>query len=225
MTLIIASQAGDGAAAVSDRKEGRPDKEVTKCHMGDNGRFHIALAGNGRAASGLLRKVAEDKTIQATGIEKRICDLAASIYDQGQPHAKVDGILITSGSQGCKMYDLYISDGRADLCPNDDAMSMHGDYAAIAICRSLTASLNTKQKRSSEVAAILHILASKVATTVDSVGGRREYGFDLAVLGAHGRARLLERCTVEMGTLEILFRIGPAAGQAATGKKWGQAHG
>lgn len=224
MTLIIASQAGDGAAAVSDRKEGRPDREVTKCHMDDNGRFYIALAGDGRAASGLLRRVAVDKTIRAAGIEKRIRDLAASIYDQGQAHAKVDGILITSGSQGWKMYDLYISDGRADLCPNDDATSMHGDYAAVAICRSLTASLNTKQKRSSEVAAILHILASKVATTVDSVGGRREYGFDLAVFG-QGRARLLERCAVEMGTLEILFRMGPAAGQAGTGKEWGQAHG
>ena len=223
MTLLMASQADDGAAAVSDRKEGPPDREVTKCHMDDDGELYIALAGDGRAASGLLRRVAEDKAVQAAGIEKSIRDLAASIYDQGQPHAKVDGILITSGSQGCTMYDLYISDGRADLCPNDDAVSMHGDYAAIAICRSLTASLNMKQKRSSEVAAILHILASKVATTVDSVGGRKEYGFDLAVFG-QGRAKLFERCTVEMGTLEILFHIGPAGGQAGTAKE-GQAHG
>lgn len=143
MTLLMASQADDGAAAVSDRKEGRPDK-VTKCHMGDSGRFHIALAGDGRAARGLLRKVAEGRTVQATVIEKRIRNLAASIYDQGQAHVKV--------------------------------------------------------------------------------GGRKEYGFGLAVFG-RGGAELYERCTAEMGTLEILFRIGPAAGQAGTGKERGQAHG
>ena len=144
MTLLMASQADDGAAAVSDRKEDRPDKEVTKCHMVDSGRFHIALAGDGKAARGLLRKVAEGRTVQATVIEKRICDLAASIYDQGQAHVKV--------------------------------------------------------------------------------GGRKEYGFGLAVFG-RGGAELHERCTAEMGTLEILFRIGPAAGQAGTGKERGQAHG
>lgn len=225
MTFIMAARADGGVAAISDRKEGCPDREVTKCHMDGNGGFYIALAGDGRTASGLLRRIAEDKTVQAAGIEERIRDLVASIYEQGQPHAQVDGIYITAGSQGYRIYDLYVSDGHADLCPNYDATSMHGDYAAISICRSLTANLNITRKSPGEAAAILHILASKVATTVGSVGGREKYGFDLAVLGALGSAELFKRCTDKLGTLEILFRIDPAGGQASTGEKGGQAHG
>ena len=225
MTLIATARAGNGIAAVSDRKESCPDREVTKCHMDRDGRFYIALAGDGRAACGLLRQVAEDETVQAAGIEAKIAELAASIYEQGQPHIRVDGILITSGSRGYKMYDLYISDGHVDLCPNDDDMSMHGDYAAIAICRSLAANLSTRRKSSGEAAAILHVLASKVAETVDSVGGREKYGFDLAVLGAPDSAELLERCTDKLGTLEIFFRLDPAFGRAGTAKEGGQAHG
>ena len=153
-------------------------------------------------------------------------DLAASLHDPGQSNAMVDGILIMYGSQTYKMYDLYISDGLVQLNPNDDAISMHGDYAAIAICKSLTASLDTRRMRSGEAAAILHMLASKAAATVDSVGRREEYGFDLAIFGVSGRTKLLERCTDKLGTVEVLFHVGQAGGQIGAGSgAGGRAHG
>lgn len=226
MTLLMAAWAIDGVAAVSDRKESPPNREVTKYHMGGNGGFYISLAGDGRAASGLLRRVAEDKTVQAADIEEKIRDFVASLHDLGQSYADVDGILIMYGSQPYKMYDLYINDGCVQLNPNYDAISMHGDYAAIAICRSLTAGLDTRRMRSGEAAAILHMLASKAAATVDSVGGRKEYGFDLAIFGVSGRTKLLKRCTDKLGTVEVLFHVGQAVGQVGTGRgEGGQAHG
>ena len=73
---------------------------------------------------------------------------------------------------------------------------------------------------------MLHMLASKAAATVDSVGGRDECGFDLAIFGAPGRVELLKRCTDELGTVEILFHIGPAGERAGAGRRdEGQVHG
>lgn len=226
MTLLMAAWTIDGVAAVSDRKESPTDREVTKYHMGRNSGFYISLGGDGRTASGLLREVAKDKTVRASDIEEKIRDLAASLHDPGQPSADIDGILIMYGSQTYKMYDLYISDGHVQLDPNHDAISMHGDYAAVVICKSLTASLDTGQMRSGEAAAILHMLASKAAATVDSVGSREEYGFDLAIFGMSGRTKLLKRCTDKLGTLEVLFHVGQAGGQVGAGRgEEGQAHG
>ena len=226
MTLLMAAWAIDGVAAVSDRKESQTNREVTKYHMSGNGGFYISLAGDGRVAKGLLQKVAEDETAHAAGIEEKIRDFAASIYNTRQSTTRVDGILITSGLQSYRMYDLYIRGGRARLYPNDDAISMQGDYAAITICRSLTAGLDMRRRRSGEAAALLHMLASKAAATVDSVGGREKYGFDLAIFGAPGRAEILKRCTDELGTVEVIFHIGPAGEKAGVDRKAGeQAHG
>ena len=215
MTLLMAARAADGIAAVSDRKESRrglPGREVKKCHMDEDGGLCVSLAGNGRAAAGLLGRIAAGGAGPSAGIAERIRGHAASLYEQFQVDIRVDGILIAAGSQGCDVYDLYISSGHAVLRPNSGAMSVHGDRAAIAVCRSLAERLEIRGALSGEAAAILHTLASRVAATVDSVGGREEYGFDLAVFSARGGgAELLERCTGELGAPGM--RRGPRDGQ------------
>ena len=107
MTLLIAARAADGIAAVSDRKESRrglPDREVTKFHIGGDGKFYISLAGNGMVAAGLLKKIAARGAGPSAGIAETIRDLAASLYEQYQAHTSVDGILITAELSGFMMY-------------------------------------------------------------------------------------------------------------------------
>ena len=53
----MAMRAGDGIAAVSDRKESLPDsagREVTKCLLDASGLFYLSLSGDGRAARSIL---------------------------------------------------------------------------------------------------------------------------------------------------------------------------
>ena len=83
----------------------------------------------------------------------------------------VDGILAVAGAQGPEMYDIYVRNGRMYLYENDDATSVHGDYAAHVLCRHLARGLDARSLSRGAAAAHLHVLASSVAETVDSVGG------------------------------------------------------
>ena len=177
----MAMRAGDGIAAVSDRKEtlpGSAGREVTKCLLDAGGRFYLSLSGDGLAARALL------DSIGPASPAWKISDLVEDMYEECHPDMTVDGILVVAGARGPEIYDIYIRSGEIELYENDDATSVHGDYAAHVLCRHLARGLDARSLSRAAAAAHLHVLASSVAETVDSVGGRDEYGFDLATIGA-----------------------------------------
>lgn len=220
MTLLMAMRAGDGIAAVSDRKEslpGRSGREVTKCLLDASGRFYLSLSGDGLAARAILDSI---------GPAWEISDLVEAIHEECHPDMSVDGILVVAGARGPEMYDIYIRGGQIDLYANDDAASVHGDYAVHVLCRHLAKGLDARSLSRGAAAAHLHVLASSVAETVDSVGGRDKYGFDLATIGAAGGgggAASLWRQADALGALEVRFRMYGAGGRRHGGG--GAAHG
>ena len=227
MTLLMAMRAGDGIAAVSDRKESLPDsagREVTKCLLDAGGRFYLSLSGDGRAARSILDSI---KAAGPAGPAWKIFDLMGAMRGR-YPSMSVDGILVVAGAQGPEMYDIYVRSGRTYLYENDDATSVHGDYAAHVLCRHLARGLDARSLSRGAAAAHLHVLASSVAETVDSVGGRDEYGFDLVTIGAAaGDAALLWRQADALGALEVRFRMSGAGGRSGGGgdRGGGAAHG
>lgn len=224
MTLLMAMRAGDGIAAVSDRKEslpGRAGKEVTKCLLDAGGRFYLSLSGNGLAARAIL------DSISPSGPTWKISDLVEAMHEECHPDMSVDGILVVAAARGPEIYDVYIRGGQIDIYANDDAASVHGDYAAHVLCRHLARGLDARYLSRGVAAAHLHVLASSVAETVDSVGRRDEYGFDLATIGAAGGgdAASLWRQADALGALEVRFRMSSAGGGRSADSGGGAAHG
>lgn len=220
LTLLMAMRADDGIAAVSDRKASLSDhtgREVTKCHLDAGGRFYLSLSGDGRTAKAILDHI---RAAGPSGISRKISDLAAAMHEEYQLGASVDGILVVAGVRGLEMSDIYIRGGQTHLYVNDDASSVHGDYAATVLCRHITKSLDARALSCDAVAAHLHVLASSVAETVDSVGKREEYGFDLAVIDAAGGPVMLWRQAGALGTLEVRFRT---SGTGRSGRRPGGA--
>ena len=222
MTLLMAMRAGDGIAAVADRKESLPGhagREVTKCLLDAGGRFYISLSGDGLAARAIL------DSIGPSGPAWKISDLVEAMHEECHSDMSVDGILVVAAARGPEIYDIYIRDGQIDLYANDDAASVHGDYAAHVLCRHLAKGLDARYLSRGAAAAHLHVLASSVAETVDSVGRRDEYGFDLATIGAAagGSAASLWRQADALGALEVRFRMSGAGGGRSAGG--GGAHG
>ena len=214
----MAMRAGDGIAAVSDRKESLPDsagREVTKCLLDASGRFYLSLSGDGRAARSILDGIG---AAGPAGSAWEISDLVGIMRGRYPYNMSVDGILVVAGAQGPEMYDIYVRNGRMYLYENDDATSVHGDYAAHVLCRHLARGLDARSLSRGAAAAHLHVLASSVAETVDSVGGLDEYGFDLVTIGAAaGDAALLWRQADALGALEVRFRMSGAGGRSGGG--------
>lgn len=198
-------RAGDGIAAVSDRKESLPDRagrEVTKCRLGASGGFYLSLSGDGRAARAILEGISP---AGPAGIVRKISDQVEAMHEGYGLDVSVDGILVVDGTRGPEMHDVYIRGGQAHFYSNEDASSVHGDYAATVLCRHLARYIDAPSLSRGAAAAHLHVLASSVAETVDSVGGRDEYGFDLATIGAAAGTASPWRQTSALGTLEVRF--------------------
>ena len=194
LTLPVGARTGGGIAALSGRKDGRPGGEATKCRMVENGGLCVYPAGDGRAAGGLPRGVAEDKTVQSSSMAKRTSGLAAPLHGPCRPHVRVDRILPTPGSHRYEVHDLHTRNGRAGLRPNCAAAMPH------------------------------MLLASKAATTVDSVGGREEYGFDLASSERRaGRGRSID-APASSARRKTAFHIALAGAKVGNGGG-GRAHG
>ena len=209
----MAMRAGDGIAAVSDRKESLPDRagrEVTKCRLGSGGGFYLSLSGDGRAARAILEGISP---AGPAGMGRKISDLVEAMHEGYRPDILVDGILVVAGARGPEIYDIYIRGKRTYLYANEDASSVHGDYAATVLCRHLVRGLDARSLSRAAAAAHLHVLASSVAETVDSVGGRDEYGFDLATIGAAAGTASLWRQTSALGTLEVRFHTAGGRGR------------
>lgn len=217
LTLLMVMRAGDGIAAVSDRKESMPDRpgrEVSKYHLDAGGRFYISLSGDALTAAAILDHAA---TFKIADIDRMVRDIEAVIRDKHRRRPHVDGIIALADTGKTKLYDIYIRDGRVDAFANSDATSVHGDYAANVLCRHLTKNLDVRSLSCDAAAAHLHVLASSVAETVDSVGTRDEYGFDLVLMETAGGTCLLERQTTTRGTLKVQFLMANAVRRGGRG--------
>jgi len=169
LTLLMAMRAGDGVAAVSDRKESLPGsagREVTKCILDAGGRFYLSLSGDGRAARPILDGIGAAGPAGPAWIS----DLVGAMRGKYHSGMSVDGILVAAGAQGPEVHDICIRGGRTYFYENDNATSVHGDYAAHVLCRHLARGLDARSLSRGAAAARLHVLASSVAETVDSVG-------------------------------------------------------
>ena len=226
MTLLMAAPAGGGVAAVSDRKErrrGLPGRQATRFYMDASRGFCASFAGDGRAAGGLIKGLEEGGA--DAGVDGALRDLAASLHEELGPGARVDGIVTTAGPRGCTVRDLYTSGGHVDLRPIYGAMTVHGDRAAVAVCRYLAGHFDTVPMPPDTAAALLHVFAAGAAETVASVGERKKYGIDAAVFTASKGAYVLEKCDEELGTLEIRFRTAGRMGLSTDVHDGGRQHG
>ena len=86
---------------------------------------------------------------------------------------------------------------------------------AQAPCKYTAKKAGLAGMRREEAAKHLHVLASDVAEHVDSVGGRGEYGFDLAVLAAAGGEKPVVRDKERRGRSGASLRMGGQAGPPA----------
>ena len=217
MTLLLASHATDGLVALSDRKEtyqrGLP-KDVKKHLLDKRRRFYISLAGDGKLAKGVLRRLARARTGPAD-VLARIRGIAKDLHAR-QPRraASADGFLIVLERQGPRLYSIGINGGDVDVAEDRAGVHAHGDGSARTLCEYITKKSGLAGMRCEDVARRLHVLASDVAEHVDSVGERDKYGFDLVVFAAGG-TKLVERDTERRGLIDVSFRMEGQAGSPA----------
>lgn len=215
MTLLVAMQATDGLAVISDRKEtyahGSP-KNVKKCYLDGRGRFYVSFAGDGRLADGVLRGLAGARTGPAD-VLARIRSIARALHaGQRRKAPRADGFLIVVDRQKPRLYGIGINGGHVDALEERGVMSAHGDGRARALCEYIAKKAGLGGMPCAEAAWHLHVLASDVAEHVESVGERGEYGFDLVLFAADGGARLFDRRTEQLGWIDVRFRpVGPPA--------------
>ena len=218
MTLLVAMQATDGLAAISDRKETYlhgPPKNVKKCYLDGRGRFYVSLAGDGKLADGVLRGLAGARTGPADALA-RIRNIAGALHARQRRKApRADGFLIVVDRQKPRLYSIGINGGHVDVHEERGAMSAHGDGRARALCEYIAKKAGLGGMPCEEAAWHLHVLASDVAEHAESVGERGEYGFDLVLFAAAGGAVPHDRCTAQLGWIEVRFR--PAGPPAARG--------
>lgn len=218
MTLLTAMRARDGTAIVPCRKEGLPNRagrEATECRLDAGGRLCLSLSGGARVAKFMLVCI---RDCGFAGLGQKTSELAASIHDRHQCGPSAEGILVMPGIWGLEIYGILARDGHATIFANNGASSMHGAHAAIVPCRRLAKDPGIRSLSCDAAAAHLHVLASSVAETVDSVGKRDKYGFDLVLMKAAGEFGLLSRPTDVFGTITVQFRMdGAGAAPAAAG--------
>lgn len=212
MTLLLAARAMDGLVAISDRKESVPESqgnEVSKCHLDSTGGFYLALSGDGTASTYLLGELRQGR-ISSDVIFKEIEKLAASMHSRYVEYDPVVGHLVVAKGNGIRLYTVRIEYGNAVFAPNNEAMLAEGDYGAIALFKNLAQNMALASMPCEAVARYLHTLVSRIAETVESVGRRDMYGIDVAVFAKAGGARMLERCTGAMGTIDVVYKASGA---------------
>lgn len=210
MTFLAASHATDGIAVISDRKEtylhGHP-RDVKKYYLDNRGRFYVSLAGDGKLAEGVLRRLARSRTGPAD-VLARLRGIAKALH-AGSPRntPRVDGFLVVVEGQGPRLYNIGIRGGHVDALEDRDGVSAHGDEHALTLCEYITKKAGLSGMRCEEAARHLHVLASDVAENVDSVGERGEYGFDLVLFAAAGGIGLVERDMGQHGRIDVRFHM------------------
>ena len=218
MTFLAAKHATDGIAVISDRKETYlhgPPRDVQKYYLDKRGQFYVSLAGDGKLAEGVLRRLARSRTGPAD-VLARLRSIAKSLHVGPYRNAlQADGFLIVIDGQWPKLYNIDITGDHVDAVEVRGGVSAHGDRRARMLCEYITKKVSLAGMRCEEVARHLHVLASDVAEHVDSVGKRGEYGFDLVLFVAAGGARLVERDMKQHGRIDVRFRLASQTGVPA----------
>ena len=206
MTLLVAARARDCIVALSDRKEtlrDGPCGEVTKYYMDAAGGFYIALAGNGTAAGRILNELRR-RHVPRFNVFREIERLAAEAY-AAQEGDDTAGHLIVSDGVEFRTYGVLIASGIAVFYKGDEDLRVEGDGGAVAICKDLMQDMATTNMSCDTAVKFLHTLAARVAKTVDSVGGRSEYGIDMVVFADVGTVKQIPRSTDKMGAIRARF--------------------
>ena len=206
MTLLAIGRGRDCILALSDRMESvdqSDPNEVTKCHLSYEGRFYIALSGNGKTAGYLLNKL---RLLQPSGasVFMEIDRIVAGMYKAGHV-GQVAGHLIVSEDGEFKVYAISIATGIFAYYELADPMPADGDIRAVAIYKRLARDIPMSDMPCETAARCLHTMASYIAETVDSVGSGGEFGFDMAMFAKSGTMMQLQRRTDRMGTIHVRF--------------------
>ena len=215
----MARHATDGLAALFDRKEaylrGLP-KDVKKHLLDKRRRFCVSLAGDGKLARGVPRRLARART-GPVDVLAGIRGIAKDLHSRPQRTRRVSGFLITAERSKLRLYTIAIAGSRVVASEESSGVHARGDGSARKLCEYITKKAGLAGMRCEEAARHLHVLASDVAEHVDSVGERDKYGFDLVVFAAGG-TKLAERDKERRGRIDVSFRMdGPAGSPAAHG--------
>ena len=220
MTLLVISRCKDCILALSDRREcvAQSDpNEVTKYHLSDAGEIYIALAGDGEMAGDIL---SEPSIRHPSGADvfRKIDRLAAKLF-AGRPEGQVAGHLILSDGGEFKAYAISIAYGVLAYARNYDPIHTEGGIGAAAICENLARDLHLEDMPCEAAARCMHAMVSRIAETVESVGGYDRYGIDVVAFTAAGATMQLRRCTDRMGSIRVQFEasgtrpvFGPSGG-------------
>ena len=206
MTLLAIAHARDCILALSDRKESADQSdpnEVTKCYLSDAGDVYMALAGNAKTAENLLREVRLRRPSGADAF--REIDRAAAELFAREIREEAGGHLIVSDGGGFKAYAISIVSGIPAYYQIADPTRADGDAGAVAPCKRLARDIPMSDMPCEAAARCLHTMASYMAETVESVGDRGEFGFDMAVFSKRGTAMQLRRRTDAMGSIRARF--------------------
>ena len=206
MTLLVVVRARNCILAHSDRKESvaqSDPNEVTKYYLSDAGEIYMALSGDGVLAGHLLGGLRLRQPSGAS-IFGEIDRLAAELFAV-QISGEVAGHLIVADGGEFKVYAITITSGIPAYIPNDDPMHAEGDARAVAICKNLAKDMPLSDMPCETAARCMHAIVSRIAETVDSVGGHARYGIDVIAFTATGAAMQLRRRTDTMGSIRVRF--------------------
>ena len=211
MAFLAIGHARDCILALSDRRESvdqSDPNEVTKYCLCVAEGYYIALSGDGKTASGLLNELGISQPSRAN-VFKEIDRLAAKLY-LSHHEGNVAGHLIVSDGGEFKTYAISIVSGILAYYQIADPMLAEGDAGAVALCKRLARDIPMSDMPCEAAARRLHTMASYIAETVESVGDRDEFGFDMVVFSKPGTAMQLRRRTDAMGSIRARFEASGA---------------
>ena len=117
----------------------------------------------------------------------------------------VAGHLIVADGGEFKVYGFTIVSGIMAYHQYTSAMVAEGDAGAVALCKRLARDIPMSDMPCEAAARCLHTMASYIAETVEGVGDRDEFGFDMVVFSKPGTAMQHRRRTDTMGSIHARF--------------------
>ena len=206
MTFLAIAHARGCILALSDRREGvaqSDPSEVAKCHLSDTGEIYMSLSGDGEFAGRLLGDLRLRRPSGAD-IFREIDGMAAELFAM-QISGEVAGHPIVLDGDEFKVYSITIAHGIPVYYQLTDAVLADGDAGAVALCKRLARDIPMSDMPCEAAARCLHTMASYIAETVESVGDRDKFGFDMVVFSKPGTAMQLRRSTDTMGSIHARF--------------------
>ena len=137
---------------------------------------------------------------------RRLSESLNEEEEEEQQHGTVAGHLVVAEPGEIKIYWFDIENEAAEFRPISEEAPAEGDIGATAIFENLAMDTRLCGMPYETAVRFLHTLASRIAKTVASVGGRDEYGMDTVVFAKSGGAKWLDRHKEATGALDVRFR-------------------